>query len=519
METDKTVPRCTTDNEDDFGREDTQTINYLKFVRTRSISDLVSVKRLYFLLVRLACLCVVISSITAPGVAQTIAGDQSSSTESVDTSPGALQAQLGESTRGSIEIEVGGYAQMNNSSSNTSGKKNQSNSRGHWGRMWNSYKKGVGNRITAIKRLAGGNVSGAQKAWKGSNKNFTQAGASAMAGVNKTKNDVINKTEDILPSGFGISLNIATGWYKLTRNRSKKMINDFGWMIGSLPAPGDAMKPGTWYPGFAAPINSSFINNSSNYTVSSNVSAMGSVTGRTKPILPGWISLNKWWNSAWKLYAGLSALVTAPLLVFGIFAWAKPGRARERAKRLRDVATAFLLVLLGVVLMPGLLHGSNLLVTGIIPGGDELLRTPGNIAKLGLGALWINAATVIVSLITGFIQWLATFFLASLWPVYSALWASSSQTAKAYSKLGFSMLGFLIALKFLQAVWLRFIFNLPLDFGAPVVSFVTLIVTILGLGIGFVVMPLYAATKVVPSFVVNIVKTPVKAGSKYMIYK
>src|SRR5699024_1455708 len=121
-------------------------------------------------------------------------------------------------------------------------------------------------------------------------------------------------------------------------------------------------------------------------------------------------------------------------------------------------------------------------------------------------------ATVAIALVFGFIQWLMLFFVAALWPLYAALWASGSKTAKSYSKLGFSLFGLLLGLKFLQALWLRFIFWLPLGFGDPVTSIFSLFTIIFGVFIGFVVFPIYGAVKVVPSFVVNIVKQPLETG-------
>lgn len=534
-----------TDSEDTHIEERVRSADPSNSVCVIFDSDMISLRKASRFLVFLVCLCIVVSAITTPSAAQSVTGNQSQSLSSVDIPTETLQRQLGKSTLGPAKVEDG-FAQMGNrsnntsegtssgntdrgtngnntstssSGNNTSNAGNQSNGEGSWGRMANSYKQGVGNRIDALSALAGGNVSNAQRNWNASNRNFSQAGNSARAGLNQTKNDAINATENVLPSGFDISLSIATGWFTRFENQAKSMIDDFGWMLVSLPAPGDAFKIETWYPGFVNPVNSSMVNNTSNYTTAGNISSMGSVDGRTRAILPGWINLNDWWGAAWKLYAGLSALVTAPLLVLAIFTWAEPGRARERNKRLRDIGIAFLLVILGVVLMPFILHASNIAATGAIPGGDALLRTPGNIAKLGLGALFINLLTIAVSLIFGYIQWLVTFFVAALWPLYAALWASSSQTLKGYSKLGFSLLGFLIGLKFLQALWLRFLYLLPLDITDPVTSVFTLVTIIIGLFIGFIAIPMYAAIKVVPSFVVNLIKAPAETGTKLLLYK
>lgn len=499
-------------------------------------SNLVSSKSIRFFLISLICLCVMVSIMSSPGVAQSIGESHLSSMDSRPITE-IFQTQTEENSRGPVEIRGSGYAQANgtpagenrsdggeennsstgNATNNTNGGNDLIDrylgpTAGHLG---NASDQGV----QAAKSVASGNVSGAASHLGNYTSEGIQAAEALGQGANRAKSDTINATTNALPSGFGISLNIATGWFKKTENRSKSMINDFGWMLTSVPAPGNATEPGTWYPGFASPVNSTKVNNTSNYTISNNTSSLGSIDRRTDPILPLWISLDGWWESAWKLYVGLTALVTSPLLVLGIFAWAKPGRAREREKRLQDVFVAFILVLFGVVIMPGILHGANLLSTGVVPGGNELLRTPGNIAKLGLGFLWVNAATVIVALLFGFIQWLMLFFIASLWPLYAALWASGSKSAKAYSKLGFSLFGFLLAVKFLQALWLRFLFFLPLDLGDPITSLFSLLVIIIGLGIGFIVFPIYAAVKIVPSFVVNIVKAPLQTGARYMIYK
>jgi hypothetical protein len=498
------------------------------------------------LLLVLVSFCVVVSTVPSPVVAQGVDGHQLQPTNSIN--PSTKISQLEQIREiGGVTIQPGDdYAQTNgtsirnntsnrtNGSSNNNEKSNNNNTSNGSGGLLNqagsAYNRYLGpatghaSNVTKEVANAGGaaihgNTSSALEHLGNASNQSMQTIGSVGQGANRAKSDAVNATADAIPSGFGISFNIATGWFKKTENRSKSMINDFGWMLVSVPAPGNATKPGTWYPGFASPVNSTKVNNTGNYTISNNTSSLGSIDRRTDPILPLWISLDGWWESAWKLYVGLTALVTSPLLVLGIFAWAKPGRARERDKRLQDVFVAFILVLFGVIIMPGILHGANLLSTGVVPGGNELLRTPGNIAKLGLGFLWLNALTVIIALLFGFVQWVMLFFIASLWPLYAALWASGSKTAKAYSKLGFSLFGFLLVVKFLQALWLRFLFFLPFDLGDPVMSLFSLLVIILGLGIGFIAFPIYAAVKIVPSFVVNIVKAPLQTGARYMIYK
>ncbi|GAA0473047.1 hypothetical protein MUK72_14485 (plasmid) [Halococcus dombrowskii] len=453
-------------------------------------------------------------------------------------------------------MEIGGYAQVENDSNNTGGGSSGNNTSNGSNNRENQSGDETENNSNNTNNESGGKLDGVRSAYNRYLGNTTshyvngtkEVGAAAKnamntdfdnasknvgnatdeyangtvdlaKGHNRARDDAINATENALPSGFGLSVNIATGWFESAENRTESMINDLGWMLVSVPAPGNTTEPGTWYPGFASPVNSTKVNNTGNYTASNDVGSLGTINKRTDPILPGWISLDKWWESSWKIYVGLAALVTSPLLVLGVFAWAKPGRAREREKRLQDVFVAFMLVLFGVVVMPGILHGANLLSTGVIPGGQELLRTPGNMAKLGIGLLSINLATVAIALVFGFIQWLMLFFVAALWPLYAALWASGSKTAKSYSKLGFSLFGLLLGLKFLQALWLRFIFWLPLGFGDPVTSIFSLFIIIFGVFIGFVVFPIYGAVKVVPSFVVNIVKQPLETGGRYLMYK
>lgn len=486
-----------------------------------------SLKKIRFLLLALVCFCLIISVIASPSAAQSAAGDHPPLSEPSDVSTEVLQAQLGELDHGPAKMEIGGYAQVENDSNNTGGgssgnnTSNESNNSknksigDNLGNAWNSYKGGIHHRVNATGEVVSGNISGARKQLNQSNEDM----ANMRNELGSASNQAINETANALPSGFGLSVNIATGWFESAENRTESMINDLGWMLVSVPAPGNTTEPGTWYPGFASPVNSTKVNNTGNYTASNDVGSLGTINKRTDPILPGWISLDKWWESSWKIYVGLAALVTSPLLVLGVFAWAKPGRAREREKRLQDVFVAFMLVLFGVVVMPGILHGANLLSTGVIPGGQELLRTPGNMAKLGIGLLSINLATVAIALVFGFIQWLMLFFVAALWPLYAALWASGSKTAKSYSKLGFSLFGLLLGVKFLQALWLRFIFWLPLGFGDPVTSIFSLFTIIFGVFIGFVVFPIYGAVKVVPSFVVNIVKQPLETGGRYLMYK
>ena len=275
------------------------------------------------------------------------------------------------------------------------------------------------------------------------------------------------------------------------------LVDRFNWLVNALPAPGDPQNPSTWYPGFTTPVQGDGAQGPATSTENSGSS----------PSIP--FSMAGWWRATWGIYAGLAGIFGLPVFVSGIIAFSRSDlTARERGDRLREVGKALLLIVAGPLLLPLVLHIGNLFAIGVSPSGAEFMTTPGNAGKLGIGLalavplLVIESMVILVALFILFAQWLSVFFICATWPIYAAAVASNSRYVQPLGTLGVTTLLILIGLKALQAIWLRFLFELPLDF-TKAASLLTILAIIVGLAIGFIGLPIKGTEKALPQSIVS----------------
>ena len=316
---------------------------------------------------------------------------------------------------------------------------------------------------------------------------------------------------DVIESGLNAFMDAVSG-----------LVDGFNWLMVSLPAPGDAQDPTTWYPGFTTTVEGEAGGRSTPDMTSDD--STNPQLERLKPTAPavnesangsannssgGPINLDGWWEATWGIYAGLAAIFGLPVVVSGVIAWTRSDiTGREKSQRLREVGKALGMIVAGPLLIPLALHIGNLFAIGVAPSGTEFFATPGNAAKLGIGLavaiplLAIETGVILISLLILFAQWLAVFFVCASWPIFAAAVASNSQYAQPLGTLGVTSLLILIALKALQAIWLRFLFELPLDWTNPA-SLLTLLAIIVGLAIGFIGLPIKGTEKALPQTVTS----------------
>lgn len=291
---------------------------------------------------------------------------------------------------------------------------------------------------------------------------------------------------DIVETGLNAVMDAITG-----------LVDRFNWLVNALPAPGDPQEPSTWYPGFTTPLEG---DGAQGPSADNGSSGPG-------PSLP--FSMAGWWRATWGIYAGLAGIFGLPVFVSGIIAFSRSDlTARERGDRLREIGKALLLIVAGPLLLPLILHIGNLFAIGVSPSGAAFMTTPGNASKLGIGLalavplLVIESMVILVALFILFAQWLSVFFICVTWPIYAAAVASNSRYVQPLGTLGVTTLLILIGLKALQAIWLRFLFELPLDF-TKTASLLTILAIIVGLAIGFIGLPIKGTEKALPQSIVS----------------
>jgi hypothetical protein len=292
-------------------------------------------------------------------------------------------------------------------------------------------------------------------------------------------------------------------------------IDGFHWVVLHLPAPGKPTDPTTWFPDAATPLNAS--NNTvaangsatANTTVAANgTSGANNATGiPTEP--PASVNVRGWWQAVWTIYGGLAALVVLPVFVAWIYGWSKETNTpRERDQYVRQLACTLGLVLGGVLLLPFALHLTNELALGIVPDGQAFLQTPGNMAKLGLGLalggvlLAVESGLVIVALVVLFVEWVLVYLLVAGWPLFAVCLGSGNRYLRPYGESAAVAFASLLVLKLVQAIWLWFLLELPLTW--DVSGLMTIGATIVGVLIGFIYLPYYVVTNLLPEFVTSV---------------
>jgi hypothetical protein len=285
-------------------------------------------------------------------------------------------------------------------------------------------------------------------------------------------------------------------------------IDSFHWVVLHLPAPGSFSEPTTWFPGTVTPLHTTPAANS---TVASSGSSRTTNSSAIPIHPPKHLNVDGWWQTVWTIYGGLAALVVLPIFVAWIYAWAQDTKTpREREQHVRQLAFTLGMVLGGVLLLPFALHLANQLALGIVPSGTAFMQTPESVATLGLGLalgsvlLLVEAGLVIVALVILFVEWVLVYLLVAAWPVFAVCLGSGNRYLRPYGDSAVVAFVSLLALKLVQAVWLRFLLNLPLSWSDPGMTLMTIGATIVGLGLGFIYLPYYVVTNLLPEFVTSV---------------
>jgi hypothetical protein len=336
-----------------------------------------------------------------------------------------------------------------------------------------------------------------------------------------------------LPDPVTAVKNIITAAVTSIINGIIGLIETFHAFVLTLPAPGEALNPATWFPDSVIPISSTAPTTSTDDTNASAIPSVvngggghhirpsGASTGTTSASVPSLpINLDAWWETVWTIYGGLTALVVLPVFVSWIYAWTQTARSpREREQSLRQVATAVGMILGGLIVLPLTLHLTNQLALGIVPDAGQLMQTPEGIVTFGLGFVIgvfltaVESGLVFVGLVFVFIQWVLVFFIVAAWPLFAVCLASGNRYLNPYGQSGVVAFGTLVVLKLLQAIWLRFLMELPLSFANVGGSLITLVTICVGVVLGFIYLPYYAVTNISPTFI-STVGTPSATGGR-----
>lgn len=311
-------------------------------------------------------------------------------------------------------------------------------------------------------------------------------------------------------------------------------VDAFHWVMLTVPAPGDRTEPDTWFPenpldaGEPAsesdpPSNQNgakrAVNQDQQSSEPGNESSNSSGTlDDRRP--PDEMQAGSWWPVVWGIYGGLTGLVGLPIAAAGIYAWSNTSSQREKDKRLKRVGVTVVMIVGGVVFIPLMLHLVNALALGIVPKGGEFLKTPGDFTKLGLGLVigvflvFLEGGLIIIGLVVLFIQWILMYFVVAVWPLAAVCLGSNNRYLKPYGHTIMSIFAGLLILKLIQAIWLRFIFALPLSFSNPGSSLLTLGTITVGVLLAFIYLPLHTVKNLLPQVVTTMGKSAASSGHR-----
>jgi len=301
--------------------------------------------------------------------------------------------------------------------------------------------------------------AGDELAVQQANNTTTSNGDGTTTGGNNTTNATDNQTGAPGAGGFGFGpdpvelfmdiLDEFVGALVDIGEIPFEVLNDF---VFNVPAPGDPDDPSTW--------------TSPNGGMWSGVyGAMGYTVALAIVMLGGAIGVS--------------------FLHFDEYA------RRQAWKR---CALSGLLVILGIAVPAVVLHGGNALVRGLRPSAEAFFQTPENMGKLGAGiglglVLGIfQTATVAGAIVVLALERMLIYVTVYLWPL---AWACYAYTGfvRSLGQTVIYLFGVVVAMKFVQALVVRLLFELPWWDGNLFTPLASLAMTVGGLGFALVLFP------------------------------
>ncbi|MFD1514503.1 hypothetical protein [Halomarina rubra] len=289
--------------------------------------------------------------------------------------------------------------------------------------------------------------------------NTTQNGSSPV-GVSPTATNTTNTSGSSAGGGFGIGIPdpvdllsemvgaLADGLIGL----GEGLINTFNGFVFNLPAPGEPDDPSTW----ATPT-----------------------------------------DGTWSGVQGAMGFTTA----LGISVWALAGgraflESDERSRRAAFLRCGYsgVMILLGIAITALTLHLANGIIQGLAPDAEAFFQTPEDASKLVVGGIVafilgiVQTATVIGALVVLALERMLVYLTVYLWPL---AWACRAHDGfvKSLGETVTYLFGAVVALKLVQALIVRLLFELPLWGEGAGTTLVSMLMTVAGLAFAFIIFP------------------------------
>jgi hypothetical protein len=202
-------------------------------------------------------------------------------------------------------------------------------------------------------------------------------------------------------------------------------------------------------------------------------------------------------NGAWSGVQGAMGFTT----VLGVTIWAFAGgraflESDERSRRAAFVRCGYsgVMILLGIAITALTLHLANGIIQGLAPDAEAFFQTPEDASKLVVGGIVafilgiVQTATVIGALVVLALERMLVYLTVYLWPL---AWACRAHDGfvKSLGETVTYLFGVVVALKLVQALIVRLLFELPLWGDGAGTALVSMLMTVAGLAFAFIIFP------------------------------
>jgi hypothetical protein len=218
------------------------------------------------------------------------------------------------------------------------------------------------------------------------------------------------------------------------------------------------------------------------------------------------------WVGAWALFWTLTPLCLAFLVLQAMRAQGSTSGRDSRAK-LAEIAKCAGMILLGWPIAVGGLHLADAVAMGLVPEGSQLLHTPGNVAKVGLGVvvgvvlIVFQSSMALTAVLVVLLERVVLIFAVAAWPVWWATRPSDGGFSNAVSGIGLSMYVGVAGAKVVQSALAYLVFQSEWSIAGVDAVFVDVLGSAVGLGAAFVGIPVVVGRNFVPE-VMTILGTP-----------
>lgn len=220
------------------------------------------------------------------------------------------------------------------------------------------------------------------------------------------------------------------------------------------------------------------------------------------------------WGGVWKMYWLNASIMFTFLVIANMWSFSNNDRAMQRDLFRKSIRGMFH-ILLGFIYLAALLHIGDIMATSFAPDGDQLLSTPGNIAKLGLGVVFgglillFKSGVVAVAVFIIILFYFTVLVLVAFWPWFITFRLLPIPAFGSFGSLGVTALPSIVVLRVFQAACLQLLHLVTWDITKGAAFIMALVGTAVGLLVVFVVLPMVGYRKVLPSAMM--MTKPVKA--------